>query len=97
MSFSAKIPRAAQLCRAYEEYGLGVVGIKEVTPEQIGRYSSLKVDSLRDNLYHVTDMIEKPAPDQVLSLFSILGRCVLPPEIFDILDQTPRGRAVKSS
>ena len=84
-------PACGQLCRAYEEYGLGVVGIKEVTPEQIGRYSSLKVDSLRDNLYHVTDMIEKPAPDQVLSLFSILGRCVLPPEIFDILDQTPPG------
>jgi UTP--glucose-1-phosphate uridylyltransferase len=36
-------------------------------------------------------MVEKPTPDKVLSLFSILGRCVLPPEIFDILDQTPPG------
>lgn len=35
-------PACGQLCRAYEEYGLGVVGIKEVTPEQIGRYSSLE-------------------------------------------------------
>ena len=36
-------------------------------------------------------MIEKPSPDKILSLFSILGRCVLPPEIFDILEQTPPG------
>ncbi len=84
-------PACGQLCRAYEEFGLGVVGIKEVTPEQILRYSSLKVDKLRDNLYKVTDMVEKPSPDKILSLFSILGRCVLPPEIFDILDQTPPG------
>ena len=36
-------------------------------------------------------MVEKPAPDKVLSLYSILGRCVLPPEIFDIIDQTAPG------
>lgn len=84
-------PACGQLCRAYEEFGLGVVGIKEVTPEQITKYSSLKVEGLRDNLYKVTDMIEKPSPDKVLSLFSILGRCVLPPEIFDILDETKPG------
>lgn len=84
-------PACGQLCRAYEKYGLGVVGIKEVTPEQILRYSSLQVEPLRDNLYKVTDMIEKPSPDKILSLYSILGRCVLPSEIFDILDQTPPG------
>lgn len=84
-------PACGQLCRAYEEYGKAVVGIKEVTPEQIVKYSSLAVEPLRENLYRVSDMIEKPAPDQVLSLFSILGRCVLPPEIFDILSDTPPG------
>ncbi len=36
-------------------------------------------------------MIEKPTPDKIMSLYSILGRCVLPPEIFDILDQTQPG------
>lgn len=84
-------PAIGQLCRAYEEYGKGVVGIKEVSPEVIGRYSSMKVAPLHDNFYEVTDMIEKPAPDKVLSLFSILGRCVLPPEVFGILEQTPPG------
>ncbi len=84
-------PACGQLCRAYEQYGRGVVGIKEVTVEQIQKYSSLAVSPLTDNLYHVTDMIEKPTPDKILSLFSVLGRCVLPPAIFDILEETPPG------
>mgnify|MGYP000893314336 FL=1 len=84
-------PACGQLCRAYEEYGKGVVGIKQVTKEQILRYSSLKVEPLRDNIFSVSDMVEKPAPDKVLSLYSILGRCVLPPAIFDILEEIKPG------
>lgn len=84
-------PACGQLIRAYEEFGKGVLGVKQVAPEMIGRYSSLKVEKLRDNIFTCTDMIEKPSPQEVLSYYSILGRCVLPPEIFDILDQTPPG------
>ncbi|MEG6572236.1 UTP--glucose-1-phosphate uridylyltransferase [[Clostridium] cellulosi] len=85
-------PAIGQLCRAYDEYGLGVVGIKQVKAEDIHKYSSLAVTNLKDNIYRVTDMIEKPdTPDKVLSLFSILGRCVLPPEIFDLLENTKPG------
>ncbi len=84
-------PVCAQLIRAYEEFGLGVAGVKEVSPEAIQKYSSLKVEPVRDRIFRCTDMIEKPTPDQILSLYSILGRCVLPPEIFDILDRTPPG------
>ena len=85
-------PAIGQLCRAYETYGKGVVGIKEVAPEMISRYSSLKVENLENNLYSVTDMVEKPdTPEKVLSLYSILGRCVLTPDIFDILENTPNG------
>ncbi len=80
-----------QLCRAYETYGKGVLGIKEVTREQVGQYCSLEVTPLEGNVYNVTDMVEKPAPEQVMSLFSILGRCVLPPSIFDILEHTAPG------
>ena len=85
-------PACGQLIRAYEKYGKAAVGIKAVPEEAIYKYSSLKVDHLEDNLYSCTDMIEKPkTKDQVLSLFSILGRCVLTPDIFDILDNTPPG------
>ena len=49
------------------------------------------MEHLQDNYYRCTEMIEKPKPGEELSLYSILGRCVLPPEIFDILDKTPPG------
>ncbi len=84
-------PAIGQLCEAYDRYGLGVVGMKEVTPEQILKYSSLAVEPLEGRTYRVTDMVEKPAPDKVLSLYSILGRCVLPAEVFSILESTPPG------
>lgn len=86
-----KDPACGQLIRAYEQFGNGVVGVKEVAREAISKYSSLKVEHLQDNYYRCTDMIEKPKPGEELSLYSILGRCVLPPEIFDILDKTPPG------
>ncbi len=86
-----EVPTTRELLDAYEKYGKGVVGIKQVSPELIGRYSSLAVDRLEDRVYKVTDMVEKPTPDKVLSLFSILGRCVLPPEIFEILAHTKPG------
>ncbi len=84
-------PVAAQLMRAYEQTGKACVGIKEVTPEQIQKYSSMKCDLIKDNLYNITDMIEKPKPGQEFSLFSILGRCLLTPEIYEILDRTAPG------
>ncbi len=85
-------PACGQLIKAYEEFGLGVLGIKEVSAKDISKYSSLKVEHIRDNIFKCDDMIEKPqTPEEVLSLYSILGRCVLPPEIFDILDHTEPG------
>lgn len=85
-------PVIGQLCRVYGKYGKGVVGIKEVPTEDVMKYSSMKLERLEDGLYEISDMIEKPAPDKIFSNFSILGRCVLPPEIFEILKHTPKGR-----
>ena len=85
-------PCCKQLVDQYEKYGLGCVCMKEVPFEQVIRYSSLKVENLENNVYKVTDMVEKPAtPELAFSNFSILGRCVLPGEIFDILADLPRG------
>ncbi len=86
-----KDPVAAQLCRAYNEYGKACVGIKQVDSISIQKYSSMKLDNLKDNVYNITDMIEKPAPGKEFSLFSILGRCLLTPEIYDILESTKPG------
>jgi len=84
-------PAIGQLMTAWDEFGLGVAGIKPVAPEKLFQYSSLKTAPIRDNLYRISDMIEKPAPGKEFSNFSILGRCVLPPEIFQILEKIPKG------
>lgn len=85
------IPAIGELCEAYEQYGKSVVGIKEVTDEQIVKYSSMKIAPLSDKVFAIDDMIEKPSLAEKFSNYSILGRCVLTPDIFDILEQTPLG------
>ncbi len=84
-------PACGQLISAYENYGLGTVGIKPVSYEDISKYCSLKVDKLSGNCFKVTDMVEKPKPEQIMSNYSILGRCVLPSKIFDFLENTAPG------
>lgn len=86
-----EVPAIGELCEAYYKYGKSVVGIKEVSDELIVKYSSLKVEKTADKLYAVTDMIEKPALSEKFSNFSILGRCVLDNEIFEILERIPLG------
>lgn len=84
-------PVTKQLIDAYEKYGKGAVGVKEVEGDAIMKYCSLAVEHLEDNAYNCTDMVEKPSKEEIMSNFSILGRVVMPPEIFDILEETPKG------
>ena len=86
-----KDPVVGQVIRAYEKHGKCAVGIKEVTPERIVKYSSMKVENIESNVYAIDDMIEKPSFDKVFSMYSILGRCVLTPDIFDVLESIPYG------
>lgn len=88
----SKTPAIKQLVDAYGEYGEGVLGVKKVPESEIHKYGSLKVENLHDNVFKCTDMVEKPqTKEEVLSLYSILDRCVLPPEIFEILERTEPG------
>ncbi len=84
-------PVVGQVISAFEKHGKSAVGIKEVLPEQIVKYSSMKVKNIENNVYLIDDMIEKPSLDKVFSMFSILGRCVLTPDIFDVLETIPNG------
>jgi len=85
-------PATKELIDAYGKFGKGVLGVKKVDAKDIYKYSSLKVENLHDNIYKCTDMIEKPkTDDEVMSLYSVQGRCILPPEIFDILENIKPG------
>ena len=84
-------PATLELCEAFEEYGKSVVGIKPVSPEELRQCSSLAVSPLENNRFAVSDMIEKPLPEEALSPYAIMGRCLLTPEIFTYLAATPKG------
>ncbi len=91
--FSEK-PVTLQLIERYEKYGLGCAGVKEVPDELVRKYCTLKTEKVSDSddEFYVSDMIEKPGEnDPVYSNYSILGRVVLPPEIFDIIESTKPG------
>lgn len=82
-------PVIGQLCDAYDKYGCGSVGVKEVTREAIKKYCTLDVSPLEGNVMKCHNIIEKPTEEQIMSLYAILGRVVLPPEAFDMIERTP--------
>ncbi|BED92539.1 MAG: UTP--glucose-1-phosphate uridylyltransferase GalU [Candidatus Paraimprobicoccus trichonymphae] len=86
-----KKPVCKQLTEVYENYNLGVVAAHKVRLENIGKYSSLKLEKLESNIFKCYDMVEKPSKNQIMSDYSILGRCVLPAEIFEILKKIKPG------
>ena len=68
-----------------------MAGVSAVPWEDVSRYCSLKTTPIHDNYFFVDDMIEKPKKGQEFSNYSILGRVLLTPEIYDILARTKPG------
>ena len=91
--FSEK-PVVAQMIESYEKSGRAVCGVKTV-PEELGmKYCSLRTHPIEgsEREFVVDDMIEKPRTrEEIFSNYSILGRVLLTPDIFDIIDETPPG------
>lgn len=85
------VPTTRELIGVYEKYNKLTVGVHEVSREQIVKYCSLDATEVEPDVFICRDMIEKPSPDKILSCLSILGRVVLPPEIFDILENQEPG------
>ncbi len=82
-------PVVGQLNQVYETYGKSVVGVQEVSEELVMKYCTLDVKKVDDRIYEVSDMIEKPKKEEIISCFSVLGRIVLTPDVFDYLGKTP--------
>ena len=88
----AKTPVTRQLIDTAVAYGASCVGTQAVADDAVSRYSSLKVSPLKESVYKVDDMNEKPTPEEKFSNFAILGRYVLSPNIFPILETLPPGK-----
>ena len=87
----AEKPVTLQLIEGAEKYGASAVGVQNVSTEAISRYSSVKISPLEDRIFDVSDMNEKPTPQAMFSNYAILGRYVLTPQIFDILENLKPG------
>ena len=85
-------PCIGQMMRLYEERGNPVIALQEVPKAETRQYGIVAgkraSDPKRDRVVEISDMVEKPPPDKAPSNLAIIGRYLLPPEIFDILDET---------
>lgn len=86
-------PVLKQLVEAAEANECSAIAVREVGDELISKYSSVKLEkALGGGVYEISDMNEKPTLEEKLSNFAIMGRYVLTPAIFDILEHTAPGR-----
>jgi len=83
-------PCLLQMRHVFEETGRPVIALMEVTPEETSRYGIVAGELTGSRRFRVTDMVEKPK-GKAPSRYAIIGRYILPPEIFPILERTERG------
>lgn len=88
----ASVPALAQLIRAFDEGNGAVLGIQKVRREAVSHYGIVEVERIAGGLHRIIDVIEKPAPEQAPSRYAIIGRYVLSPAIFPILEETAPGK-----
>lgn len=88
----APTPCLAQLVAAYNELGRSVLGVQHVPREMVSSYGVVEPHEIRDNLWQVLNLVEKPSLDEAPSDLAVLGRYILTPEIFAILERTAPGR-----
>lgn len=81
-----------QMSQLYNQFRCSIVAIQEVPADQTHKYGVIAGESMKDGLYRITDMVEKPAPEDAPSNLAIIGRYILTPDIFDIIENTPPGK-----
>lgn len=82
----------AQMVKLYKQFRCSIVAIQEIPQEDTDKYGIIAGECMRDGLYRITNMIEKPKPEEAPSNLAIIGRYILTPDIFDILRETPPGK-----
>lgn len=81
-----------QMVRLFRQFRCSIVAVQEVPMDQVEKYGVVAGQSLKDGLYRVDTMVEKPKPEEAPSNLAIIGRYILTPDIFDILRDTQPGK-----
>ncbi len=82
----------AQMVKLYKQFRCSIVAIQEVEGEDIEKFGVIEGEKLKEGIFRVSNMVEKPKLEEAPSNMAIIGRYILTPDIFDILEKTPPGK-----
>lgn len=88
----AAVPCLKQLMEVYEDYPGTILGVQEVPLNSVSSYGIVKAVAINHRLWRAKQLIEKPCIAEAPSRLAVLGRYIIEPEIFTLLEQTPPGR-----
>lgn len=88
----ANVPCLKQLIDVYEDYPGTILGVQEVSKSKVSSYGIVNPEPVKHNLWRAVDLIEKPSIEEAPSQLAALGRYIIEPEIFELLEQTEPGR-----
>jgi len=82
----------SQMVELYKKHQCSIVAIEEVPEDETHKYGVIAGEEIEPGLIKITDMVEKPVPEDAPTNLAIIGRYILTPDIFDIIRKTPPGR-----
>jgi UTP--glucose-1-phosphate uridylyltransferase len=85
-------PCLAQMQRVYQEYGASVIAVEQVERDQVSSYGVVEVQSISEGLGEIRRIVEKPKPEDAPSNLAVVGRYILTPRIFKLLERIGRGQ-----
>lgn len=88
----AKVPAMKQMIEVYNRYQHSVIAVEPVAKEDTKAYGIIKPKQVEDRVYQVQSLVEKPEPQDAPSNLAIVGRYILTPEIFGMLEKTAPGK-----
>ena len=90
--YNDKKPCLKQLIDCYGEYKTSVLGVQTVDPQDVNKYGIVGGLHIEDRVYKVKELVEKPSVEEAPSNVAILGRYIITPKIFEILENTAPGK-----
>ena len=84
-------PCLKQMMDLYEKEQCSILGVKEVARQDLNKYGIVDGDKIGEGIYTVRSLVEKPKPEEAPSNVAIMGRYIITPEIFNILEKTAPG------
>lgn len=84
-------PCLAQMHRVYQEYGTSVLATQRVPQDEVSQYGVVEAQPVGPGLGEIRRIVEKPKPEDAPSNLAVVGRYILTPRIFKLLERTERG------